>query len=210
MRLAIYLGLTATAAAIWPAPELVEDGTSKTVRLHKQFRIEAPDCSIPQDVRQAIRSAMGHIYEDDMRPLRSDEHQLALQALHAGPPLYLLKLHLPCFGKIPSIAEEVNGPLKDLREKETYELVIPESASEARLFANSTVGLLRGLQTFVQLVYTGHYRQTVRYLLDPPRCIRDMPAFPVRGLLLDTSRHFYPLRVLRRTLIAMSWSKLNM
>lgn len=39
--------------------------------------------------------------------------------------------------------------------------------------------------------------------------ISDRPLYPHRGLLLDTSRNFIPLKQIRNTLDAMAASKLN-
>lgn len=95
------------------------------------------------------------------------------------------------------------------------------------LAANSTLGLVRGLQTFTQLVYTLP-PQGARYIPSVPISIRDFPAFPHRAFMLDTSRAFFPVTGERdvqasylelssspsgaditRTLDAMSWAKLN-
>jgi len=39
--------------------------------------------------------------------------------------------------------------------------------------------------------------------------IEDRPAFPYRGLMIDTSRNFIPIRSLKRMIDAMSFNKLN-
>jgi len=42
-----------------------------------------------------------------------------------------------------------------------------------------------------------------------PVAIKDAPAYPYRGLLLDTARNFFPVDDIKRTIDAMSWVKLN-
>ncbi|MGO8813291.1 MAG: beta-N-acetylhexosaminidase [Terriglobia bacterium] len=98
-----------------------------------------------------------------------------------------------------------NGPgeaIQGVEEDETYELqVTPQQAS---LRAPTVVGVLRGLETLLQLVETdgsGYYFAAAS--------IHDQPRFPWRGLLLDPARHFLPVAVIERNLDAMAMVKLN-
>lgn len=94
-------------------------------------------------------------------------------------------------------------PYQDMDE--AYKLDI-ERTGEASLSANSIWGALRGLETFSQLVYpttsNGLFQLNCTYIVDYPR-------FTHRGLLIDTSRHFLPLAVIRANLDAMSYNKMN-
>lgn len=87
-------------------------------------------------------------------------------------------------------------------EDESYELTI--STTGATLNAPNTLGILRGLQTFLQLVSVMPTGFAV-----PVSTIKDKPRFPWRGLLIDVSRHFIPLNVLKRELDGMEAVKLN-
>jgi hexosaminidase len=89
-----------------------------------------------------------------------------------------------------------------LGEDESYELVISESG--AKLTAPSPLGVLHGLQTFLQLVET-----TANGFSVPVVTIKDGPRFAWRGLLVDVSRHFIPLDVLKRNLDGMAAVKMN-
>jgi hexosaminidase len=89
-----------------------------------------------------------------------------------------------------------------LGEDESYELVITESG--AKLTAPSPLGILHGLQTFLQLVETTPYGFAV-----PVVTIKDKPRFAWRGLLIDVGRHFIPLDVLKRNLEGMAAVKMN-
>ncbi|KAL9937631.1 hypothetical protein V8E36_003176 [Tilletia maclaganii] len=51
--------------------------------------------------------------------------------------------------------------------------------------------------------------EDVRYIPGAPIRIVDRPAYPWRGLLLDTSRNFYSVRAIEHTLDAMAFVKLN-
>jgi hexosaminidase len=89
-----------------------------------------------------------------------------------------------------------------LGEDEAYQLDI--AASGARLSARTVTGVLRGLETFAQLVGPGPDGFQV-----PAVHIEDQPRFPWRGLMLDVSRHWMPLAVVERNLDAMAAVKLN-
>jgi len=92
--------------------------------------------------------------------------------------------------------------VQELGEDESYRLEV--SNSGARLSAPTTLGVMRGLQTFLQLVET-----TGEGFAVPAATIEDGPRFPWRGLMIDVSRHFIPLDVLRRNLDGMAAVKLN-
>lgn len=90
---------------------------------------------------------------------------------------------------------------------ESYNLTISEDGT-AKLSAYSTNGVLHGLETFSQLFYE-HSSGTAWYLVNAPIQIQDKPTFPWRGLMLDTSRHWFPVEDIKRTIDGLSYSKLN-
>ncbi|HTW63358.1 MAG TPA: family 20 glycosylhydrolase [Bryobacteraceae bacterium] len=83
-------------------------------------------------------------------------------------------------------------------DDESYHLVV--SSKGARLLAPGPLGILYGLQTFRQLIVSAQI---------PVVDIDDHPRFPWRGLLLDVSRHWMPIEVVKRTLDGMAAVKLN-
>jgi hexosaminidase len=89
-----------------------------------------------------------------------------------------------------------------LSEDESYELVISQSG--AKLTAPNPLGILHGLQTFLQLVEI-----TANGFAVPVVTIKDQPRFAWRGLLIDVGRHFIPLDVLKRNLDGMATVKMN-
>jgi hexosaminidase len=95
-----------------------------------------------------------------------------------------------------------SAPVQQVEEEEQYHLQI--TANEVHLEAANPLGVLHGLQTFLQLV-----RITPRGFVVPAMTIDDQPRFPWRGLMLDVSRHFQPLDVVYRTLDGMEAVKLN-
>jgi len=92
--------------------------------------------------------------------------------------------------------------IPQLGDDESYTLEINEK--QAKINAQTTVGAMRGLETFLQLLEAdkdGFYFPSVT--------INDKPRFPWRGLMIDSARHFQPVEVLKRNLDAMAAVKLN-
>ncbi len=105
----------------------------------------------------------------------------------------------------PSFVVQTAGPsdpVQRLGEDESYRLEI--SASGVKLTAANPLGVLHGLQTFLQLV-----RTTPQGFSVPVVTIDDQPRFPWRGLMIDVSRHFMPVPVIERDLDGMEAVKLN-
>jgi len=108
-------------------------------------------------------------------------------------------------GSAPTLqihAEHRREVVQKLGEDESYELTVTDSG--AKLTAPNPLGILRGLQTFLQLVQI-----TPAGFAAPAVTIKDQPRFPWRGLMIDVSRHFIPLDVLKRNLDAMAAVKMN-
>jgi hexosaminidase len=87
-------------------------------------------------------------------------------------------------------------------QDESYALEI--TPTQAVLSANETVGVLRGLETFLQLVDSDQGGYFV-----PVVSIQDSPRFAWRGLLVDVGRHYEPLEIIKRTLDGMASVKMN-
>ncbi len=98
--------------------------------------------------------------------------------------------------------EQASRPTQQLGEDESYHLEV--TAEQVVLRAPTPLGVLHGLQTFLQLVQSSD-----RGFIVPAVTIDDAPRFPWRGLMIDTGRHFIPLDVLRQNLDLMEAAKLN-
>ncbi|CAG8760396.1 29478_t:CDS:2 [Racocetra persica] len=99
---------------------------------------------------------------------------------------------------------------------ESYELIIPDKKEDdktelmAHLKAPTVYGILHGLNTFSQLLYYNRSEDNSGLFLPfAPHHIIDFPKFMHRGLLLDTSRNFYPIKEILKILDVMSWNKMN-
>ncbi|VVA12389.1 PREDICTED: beta-hexosaminidase [Prunus dulcis] len=79
---------------------------------------------------------------------------------------------------------------------------------EATIEANTVYGALRALETFSQLCTFDYGSKSVQ-VYRAPWYIRDSPRFAYRGLLLDTSRHYLPVDVIKQVIESMSYAKLN-
>jgi hexosaminidase len=108
-------------------------------------------------------------------------------------------------GSTPTLdihADHGREAVQKLGEDESYELTVGNSG--AKLTAPTSLGVLRGLETFLQLVQI-----TPSGFAVPAVTIKDQPRFPWRGLLIDVSRHFIPLDVLKRNVDGMAAVKMN-
>jgi len=99
-------------------------------------------------------------------------------------------------------AEHASKPIQDVNEDESYTLDV--GASGAKLTAPDALGVIHGLQTFLQLVEVtpgGFVASAVH--------IEDSPRFPWRGLTIDVSRHFISVATLKRNIDGMAAVKMN-
>jgi len=87
-------------------------------------------------------------------------------------------------------------------EDESYSLTV--EPARVALAAKTDIGVLRGLETLLQLLSAdeaGYYFPCVSVV--------DRPRFTWRGLLIDAGRHFQPVDVVKRNLDAMAAVKMN-
>ncbi len=117
----------------------------------------------------------------------------------------LLKAETEKVASKPFLEVICQGPgekIQSLKEDESYSLDV--NAFRASLKAVTPVGILRGIETFLQLLMSddeGFFFPAVQ--------IQDEPRFPWRGLLIDVCRHWMPVEVIKRNLDAMAAVKMN-
>nr|XP_023027673.1 chitooligosaccharidolytic beta-N-acetylglucosaminidase [Leptinotarsa decemlineata] len=93
---------------------------------------------------------------------------------------------------------------------ESYTLNISELSDgriQVLITATTFFGARHGLQTLTQLIIYDDLRDELQIPRDV--LITDRPAYPYRGILLDTSRNYVSVKVIKKTLKAMGASKLN-
>lgn len=106
------------------------------------------------------------------------------------------RLHLQLTGEHTAALNDSPAPGPKMNEQ--YQLNV--TPQQITLSAPTEIGILRGLETLLQLAADG----TV-----PALKLMDKPRFSWRGLLLDPARRFLPLPTLKRQLDIMAAVKLN-
>jgi hexosaminidase len=94
------------------------------------------------------------------------------------------------------------APVQSAQDDESYRLTV--TAVGARLDAPNPLGVLRGMETFLQLVDLDANGFGVTAVT-----IEDRPRFAWRGLMLDLGRHWISLADVKRTMDGMAAVKFN-
>jgi hexosaminidase len=94
------------------------------------------------------------------------------------------------------------GAVQSADEDESYSLTVTPQL--ITLKAATVVGAFHGMETLLQLVQLKENAATI-----PAVSIEDTPRFQWRGLMIDVSRHFEPVKQIERTLDGMAMVKLN-
>jgi hexosaminidase len=111
--------------------------------------------------------------------------------------------------KITQTAADNSSTFKPLSGQvdESYELSI-DNNGDVKITAVSSIGVVRALETFTQLFYT-YSSNTFYYTSLVPVSIQDEPVKTHRGIMLDTSRNYYSVAAILRTIDGCAASKLN-
>ena len=89
-----------------------------------------------------------------------------------------------------------------ITNKEGYTLSV--ASNKIILKGNNAIGVFYGVQTFLQLA-----EQFKKTKLIPAVFIEDAPALSYRGLMLDVSRHFFPIGFVKKLVDIMAMQKMN-
>lgn len=196
--------LASPALAVWPLPKQFTTGTT-ALQLSSDFDIDLSGVqNAPQDLQDAASRTKDQLTKDKLAILTVDRGTSNADAVKAAKSLSKLSLSVPTGTQVKNISDDAILPLGS--RQEGYTLTIPDDGSAAQLSANSSLGLFRGLTTFSQLFYD---LNGTTYTTQAPIDITDAPAYPYRGLMLDTARNYFPVSDIKRTLDAMSWVKIN-
>ncbi|GBG27656.1 Beta-hexosaminidase subunit beta [Hondaea fermentalgiana] len=105
-----------------------------------------------------------------------------------------------------AISVDDSNPAINLGTEEAYELRVSSSGIE--LSATTIFGIMRGLETLSQLV-SFNFNAGVYEISNADWFIQDAPQFLHRELLIDSSRHFFPIEYLKQVVVAMAMTKIN-
>eukprot|EP01084_Bolivina_argentea_P111437 198817_1 len=170
----------ATDPFVWPLPSTYTISSTLNLNLANSFNITTSSTS--QILQRAIKRYMDEIifiHRPDGTPATPLASSLTVTAKTADESL-------------------------QLDTDESYTLSINSGISN--ISANTIYGAIRGLETFSQLVL---YNFTVGYYQAYTSHVSDEPRFQWRGTLIDTGRHYLPVRSIKQLLQSMSYAKLN-
>ncbi|KAG0182918.1 hypothetical protein DFQ28_003647 [Apophysomyces sp. BC1034] len=207
----VILPSVAVATFLWPVPQSVEWG-QVDLNLANSFHIRGPN--IPE-LQEAIQR-----YTD----LITGERWVPVHV-----PLTKARRIAVAPSSLAALTIDISDTTADLDfgVDESYSLDITKDA-KAVLEAETVWGALRGLETFSQLVQSRTEKKEEDeesdedqdeeeeedgfeglFIPEVPIHIKDSPVYSHRGLMLDTSRNYFPVEDILRTLDAMEYNKLN-
>ena len=96
-----------------------------------------------------------------------------------------------------------------LETDESYTLSISQADNELHVNISATTffGVRHALETMTQLTAYDEVHNTMQIVTKA--YVVDKPAYPYRGILLDTSRNFFSVKSIMNLVKAMSFSKMN-
>jgi len=187
--------LAAARRNLMPLPhEVVFRGAPLIIGRAFAVAIEGPEGTVEPRLQRAVLRMLDRLAWQTGIPLAS---RIELDPARA----HLLIVYASA---VPEVQQAV--------EVEAYTLEV--GGDGAVLRAPTPYGVLRGIETFLQLVemadpLVAELAPEPADFIVPGVSIRDAPRFPWRGLLIDPGRHFLSLEVMKRNLDAMAAVKLN-
>ena len=215
------LSLSWTADALWPLPSQFSIGNNQLVVTPGVdfFGISDQNLSDVQTLSDALdrykRLTFPHPWVEHQSSPDNESEKIEIRRVGRrlvgrGISRNETSKDLALTGMVISVRDQSEEILQ-LDTDESYSLLIYESGGHGQILAETVYGALRALETFSQLVSFDFDSST--YRLDPnwgaPLFIKDFPRFRHRGLMIDSARHFLPVRTIKHAIDAMSYAKLN-
>ena len=177
-----------TPLKLMPYPAEVQQGTG-ALRIDASFFVVLGGYTEPR-LHRAVERFHRQLFQQTAIPLTPVAAAPAIARSAPSAPALLIN------------TDHASKDIQELGEDEGYTLEVMTGV--AKLNASTPLGVLRGLQTFLQLVEV-----TPDGFAVPAVTIHDQPRFPWRGLMIDSGRHYIPLDVIKRNLDAMEAVKMN-
>ncbi|KAI8997320.1 glycoside hydrolase superfamily [Pilobolus umbonatus] len=175
---------------IWPIPQIMTTG-QLIVNVDPSFYINAPHNKY---IQKAVDRYNRIISNERWVPVQKSYNQSKTQ--QKVSKIMLESLHV--------MIDDANIKLEHGVD-ESYLINIPSNSTEATLKSKTLWGALHGLETFSQLIQSYHYHDEGTgkpnhskgyehmYIPNTPIFIEDSPKYQHRGLMLDTSRNYFPV-----------------
>jgi len=188
---------SASASALWPQPQSVEYGSMTVTVDGNNFQFVSRESNPPSTLLKAFER-----YQDIIFNLQNMKKKMTMRSSKKGDS----DIHWDSYSSLDTLEVSLASNSEELNEgtDESYSLRV--EAGVSILKAQTVYGALRGLETFSQLVQPGLEGFMVE---STPVIIQDSPRFPWRGILVDTSRHYFPVDKILNILDAMSYNKMN-
>ncbi|KAJ1898984.1 Glucosamine-6-phosphate isomerase (Glucosamine-6-phosphate deaminase) (GNPDA) (GlcN6P deaminase) [Kickxella alabastrina] len=186
---ALFIALAPSVQAVWPMPSEYHDG------------------KIGVEIKRSDFIIKSNVISSSVLNAAIERYQYLIEHEFFDSPYNFNEGALKTSGYIYSLQVDVQTTqdVLDLETDESYTLEVPIEG-KATLSAKTPFGAVRGLETFSQLIVANSGQKIIK---NAPIRIVDAPKFTHRGILLDTSRNFYHVDSILRTLDAMSYNKLN-
>ncbi|XP_071534652.1 beta-hexosaminidase subunit alpha-like [Panulirus ornatus] len=189
-----YPTVTPSVGQVWPRPQMMKtEDTYMVIRPNTfKFSTVGHDCDILQEaLKRYIRIMFKSHWDPETQTNQPWRKDTGFKGYLDGVSVSLLT---PC---------EAN-PHQNMDEHYEIKIDSPDAPGEGTIISQSIWGMLRGLETFSQLLVP----DASAYSINSTQ-IMDYPRFAFRGLMLDTSRHYLPVSKIQETLDLMAMNKLN-
>ncbi|XP_075212922.1 beta-hexosaminidase subunit alpha-like [Lycorma delicatula] len=192
-----------TTGIPWPLPKSFTEYNQSMIIRPSIFKIKiAPDirCKI---LNEAVRRYSAVIAKT-VNALNSNSRYWQYESCYSGnnksedSVLDSLEVHFS--GRCQ------DTPYDEMIERYRLEVNSPPVSKKAILTSRTVWGILRGLETFSQLIVPSDDGVSI---VVKSVSVEDEPRFKHRGLLIDTSRHFLPVLTIKAIIDGMECNKLN-
>eukprot|EP01114_Cavostelium_apophysatum_P018289 TRINITY_DN5627_c0_g1_i3.p1 TRINITY_DN5627_c0_g1~~TRINITY_DN5627_c0_g1_i3.p1 ORF type:complete len:613 (+),score=101.57 TRINITY_DN5627_c0_g1_i3:1-1839(+) len=178
---------------LWPTPQSFEQGDEQ-VYLSCDFALCYDGHALPSDMIELVEQ----IAVDFLLQPQSNRCYHSIRR-GAGPVIEELRLQIT--GSAAVSEDFPNG------SNERYLLEINRTI--ARVNSASVFGIMRGLETFKQLVKEAENSDSLRRIDRIPIVVEDWPRFSYRGFLVDVARCYYSVEFLTKLIKHLASLKMN-